>query len=106
MWGHFRLKDLNKNQRPREKMVKIGVQNLSDFELLAIILRSGGRNISAIALSKQILEKFGDFGEIAKTELEDLVLFKNVGLAKATAIKAACEIGSRVCRSYRKEVKK
>jgi DNA repair protein RadC len=84
-------------------MVNFGAQALSDSELLAIILRSGGRQESAIQIAQQLLKNFGGFKELAETDIKQLINYKNIGVAKACAIKAACEISLRVSFSINTE---
>lgn len=90
------IKDLNAEDKPRERMINFGAQALSDSELLAIILRSGGRQDSAIQIAQQLLKNSGGFKELAEADIKQLINYKNIGAAKACAIKAACEISLRV----------
>lgn len=96
MRSSYLIKDLSINEKPRERLITNGVQTLTDEELLAIILRSGGKNLSVINLSREILKKFNGFKGLLNTELEQLTMFKNIGLAKATSIKAVCEVSLRM----------
>lgn len=86
------LKDLNVNERPRERFNSIGQGNLLDIELLAIILGSGGKGVTAVDLARQILNKFGNFSSLLSADVEQLIKFKNVGYVKAITIKAVSEI--------------
>jgi DNA repair protein RadC len=95
MTAHL-LKDFQLDEKPREKTVKNGVGTLTDTELLALLLRSGGKEESVIELARNILNKFNNFNGLLECDLNDLINFKNVGLAKATAIKAACEVALRI----------
>ena len=90
------IKSLNNNEKPREKMIKNGIQNLTNEELLAIILRSGGKDTSAIELARFLLKKHTSFKKFLNIEFEELIQTKHVGVAKATSIKAACEIALRI----------
>ena len=92
----YTIHDLANNERPRERLANIGAPSLSDSELLAIILRIGGRKESVLELSRRILLEFGGFADLAKTSIEQLTAIKNVGLTKAVTIKAMCEIGLRI----------
>lgn len=91
----FGIKSLNPQEKPREKLINLGVKNLTNEELLAIIIRSGGIKSSVLEISREILKKHKNFKNISNLEIEELSQFKNIGLVKATCIKAACEIGLR-----------
>lgn len=90
------LKSLAEDDRPREKLANIGRHNLSDAELLAIILGSGNRNETAVQLAQRILNFYNNnLNDLAKTMINDLKKFKGVGEAKAINIAAAFELGRR-----------
>ncbi len=82
--------------RPREKLLLRGKQNLTDAELLAILMGSGSRELSAVALAQLILQsKNQNLNELGRSTVEDLKEFKGVGEAKAIGIIAALELGRR-----------
>ena len=84
------------DDRPREKLLAKGKASLSDAELIAILIGSGNREESAVALSKRILQSVdGNFNALAKVSAEKLMKFKGIGEAKAIAIITALEIGKR-----------
>lgn len=84
------------DDRPREKLIAKGKIALSNAELIAILIGSGNRNESAVALSKRILQSVNDkINELAKLSTEQLMTFKGVGEAKAIAILTALELGKR-----------
>ncbi len=86
----------SKDDRPREKLLHKGVAALSDAELIAILIGSGNRDESAVALSQRILKDAGNnWHELAKLSLKDLMKYKGIGEAKAISIVAALEIGRR-----------
>jgi len=95
------LKDLDIKERPRERFNLIGQENLLDIELLAIILGSGGKGVTAIDLARQLLNEFNNFNDLLSAGIEQLIKFKNVGYVKAITIKAVGEI---CLRSSFKEV--
>lgn len=90
------IKDLPEELRPRERMQAVGPGALSAAELLAIILRIGTREESALELSHRILGEPQGLRFLAEVSLEDLCRIKGIGLAKATQIKAAVELGKRL----------
>ena len=82
--------------RPREKLLLKGKCALSDAELIAILIGSGTRELSAVALSKLILQSVNNnLNELAKLSINDLIKFKGIGDAKAISIAAALELGRR-----------
>lgn len=90
------LKFLAEDDRPREKFLLKGKSAVSDAELLAIILGSGSRDESAVELARKILKSVdGNWHQLSKLTLKDLMKFKGIGEAKAISVAAALEIGSR-----------
>jgi DNA repair protein RadC len=86
------------DDRPREKLLANGVNNLSNAELLAILLGSGTRETSAVELSRQLLQKAdNNLAELGKYSVAELTKIKGIGEAKAVSIVAAFEIGKRRC---------
>ncbi|MGW8316847.1 MAG: UPF0758 domain-containing protein, partial [Bacteroidales bacterium] len=90
------LKSWAVEERPREKGLANGVQQLSDSELLAILLRSGTRNMTAVELARQLLMQVDhNLQELGKLAIHDLLKQKGIGPAKAISILAALELGRR-----------
>ncbi len=82
--------------RPREKLMLKGKAALSDAELIAILIGSGTKSLSAVDLAKIILNKTGNnLNELAKLSVNDLKKEKGIGEAKAIAIVSALELGRR-----------
>jgi DNA repair protein RadC len=93
---HLTIKSLSENDRPREKLATLGRQNLSDAELIGIILGSGNKNETAVQLAQRMLsENQNNINKLAKLSLAELKKFKGVGEAKAVNIAAAFELGRR-----------
>ena len=92
---------LNINQwaeedRPREKMERLGAEALSDAELLAILVGSGSTKEDAVSLMKRILSDCNNnLNTLGKLSIRDLCQYNGIGPAKAIAIMAACELGKR-----------
>ena len=84
------------DDRPREKLLKKGVDALSNAELIAILIGSGNRDESAVELAKRILsEANNNLNELGKYTIKNLMKFKGIGQAKAISIIAALELGRR-----------
>ena len=92
---------LNINQwaeedRPREKLERLGPSALSDAELLAILVGSGSTKEDAVSLMKRILANCNNnLNTLGKMSIHDLCKYNGVGPAKAITIMAACELGKR-----------
>lgn len=96
----MRIKEMSMSERPIEKMVLYGKESLSNSELLAILLRNGTKNCSAITLADKILNKNADgLRNLTDVTLEELMEIEGIGQTKAACIIAAVEIGKRLALS-------
>lgn len=96
MENKLSIKYWSDDDRPREKLLQKGTAALSDAELTAILLGSGNRDESAVALSKRLLNSVSNnLNELGKQTVNDLQKHKGIGEAKALTIVAALEIGRR-----------
>jgi DNA repair protein RadC len=94
------IKNWALEDRPREKLLAKGITTLSNVELLAILIRSGGREESAVELARKILmAASNNLRELGRLTINDLVKHKGMGPAKAVAIIAALELGRRRSKS-------
>lgn len=92
----MKLKELFRDERPRERLLKYGAQSLSDVELLAILLRTGTSRMNAVELARHLLkESDGKIGGIASMSVERLTCLDGLGPAKAAALAAGFELGKR-----------
>lgn len=90
------IKAWAEEDRPREKLLALGRRNLTDAELIAILIGSGSTTESAVDLSKRILHSCNNnLASLAKLSVQDLSKFKGIGEAKAISIIAALELGRR-----------
>jgi DNA repair protein RadC len=96
MTKSFTIHDLPKDERPRERLVKFGEQALSAQELLQLILGRGIAGESVAVTAQKLLSHFGSLQKLSEASIEELSSVKGIGLAKATQIKAAFEIGRRL----------
>ena len=88
------IKEIPKQERPREKLIKYGPGNLSDQELLAILLRSGRKGESSLKLAKKILKK-NTPQKLIRSKISDLTDNPGIGEAKACEIISCFELGKR-----------
>ena len=86
-------------ERPRERLVRHGAERLANKELLAILLRTGTQEGSALMLAERLLARFGSLPNLATTSYEELLAVKGIGPAKATDILAAFELAKRLGES-------
>ena len=87
---------------PYERFMRFGAQNLTDAELLAIILRTGTRQVSALELGKRILEQAGDLNGLRSMSRERLMAIKGIGEVKAVKLKSLAELSGRMAQEYAK----
>ena len=90
------IQDLSVSDRPREKLLNKGKKELSDAELIAIILGSGNKEQNAVALAQVILsDASNNLHNLAKFSIKDLMKYNGIGEAKAISIVSCLELGSR-----------
>lgn len=93
---YLSIKNWAADDRPRERLLQKGVKSLSDAELIAILLGSGSRELSAVDLARKVLRMAdNNLSALAKKSLTDLVSLHGIGEAKAVTIIAAMELGRR-----------
>ena len=94
--GSFPITSWAEDDRPREKLARIGAENLSDAELIAILIGSGNTKESAVDLMKRILKDCdNNLGILGRKSISELTAYNGIGEAKAISILAACELGKR-----------
>ena len=90
------VKQLAKDDRPRERLMMHGAEALSSAELLAILIGSGSKSETSVELMKRLLADCNNnLATLSKKSLKELMDYKGVGEAKAISILAACELGKR-----------
>ena len=91
------MRQLPSEERPREKLLRAGKENLSTTEILAILLRSGTKDRSALELASDLITISPDgIGYLAECRPEELASIRGIGLTKACEILAAVELGKRI----------
>lgn len=95
----YTIKDMPESERPREKLISYGVESLSNAELLALIIRTGNRQDTAIELGQKILSMDSrGLTHLSEVSAEQLMEINGVGKTKAAQILATIEIGKRLSR--------
>ena len=94
------IKDLNEEEKPREKAGRLGLDSLTDVELLALLLGSGMSGKSVLDLAREILQDNDNMSRLSRMSIAELKKkYKGVGTAKATLLSAAMTFGARVQKS-------
>ena len=93
---NLKIKEIPQDERPRERLLCYGVGQLSNEELLAILLKTGTKDMSAKVLGAYILIELGNISALQHTSYQTLAQMKGIGSAKACTILAAIELGKRV----------
>jgi DNA repair protein RadC len=88
--------EMPEEERPRERLARLGAIALRDAELLAVLFRTGTREEGAIALAERVINHFGNLRALSHASIEQLTQVKGVGRVKAIEIKAAVELGIRL----------
>lgn len=96
---HVTMKDLPKDIRPRERLLREGPEVLSDIELLAILIRTGTNKGNALDISEKLLTKVGGLSQLIDSTVEEISAIHGIGQIKAAYIKAALELGKRLDRT-------
>lgn len=99
-YDYVPIRERAEEERPRERLYKLGAAQLTDAELIALIFgsgtRAGGKSLSAIELGQALLRAYGSLAELAQRDSKALTRTKGVGVAKAAQLAAAFEIGRRI----------
>jgi DNA repair protein RadC len=93
---HASIREWPADERPREKLIRLGAGGLTDTELLAILLRTGTGRSTAVDLARSLLTALKDLPAIGRCTAPELMRLKGIGSAKAVELIAAYEIGRRV----------
>lgn len=100
------MKELPKVERPREKYKENGFERLSDADLIAILLRTGYKNMSVSELALHLLKEIESLKKLKETSLESLSKIKGIGEVKAITILTALELGKRMYTNKDKKQEK
>ncbi|MBI5093222.1 MAG: DNA repair protein RadC [Candidatus Hydrogenedentes bacterium] len=90
------VREMPQEERPRERLARLGPEALRDAELLAVLFRTGTREDGAVALAEKVIRHFGNLRDLARASLTELQEVKGLGEVKSIEIKAALELGKRL----------
>jgi DNA repair protein RadC len=94
----LRIKDLPASERPRERLAEKGADALTDAELIAILLRTGMKGLSAVQIAQQLIGRFHTLTALEHASLDELRVTKGIGRDKAIALKAAFTLARRMAK--------
>lgn len=97
-WKHATLRERAPEVQPRERLAANGPQQLSEAELIGILLRTGLKGVTAVELANQLVDDFGGLAGLTRASFEELQKRKGMGPAKAAQLTAAFELGRRMAR--------
>jgi len=89
------MRDLSPDDRPREKLLRLGAAALGDNELVAVVLGSGSRRASALAVANELLTRRGGVHGLLRSGVDELAQFDGIGRVRAAQLLAALELGRR-----------
>lgn len=98
---YYTVSNLPKQERPRERLRNVGAENLSDKELIAILLKTGTKDKDVTALATEVLSKYGSLKKLDDATLQSLLEIRGIGFVKAIELLGAIELGKRIW--YQKE---
>lgn len=99
-----RIQDLPNDQRPREKLSQHGPSALDNAELMALFISTGTKGRSAIDIGRSLIQKYGSMAALGGLPVEELAKERGMGIAKASKLAAAFELGCRVAREQLREI--
>jgi DNA repair protein RadC len=99
-----RIQDMPYDQRPREKLALLGPAALNNAELMALFISTGTKGHSAIDIGRDLIRKYGSLGALGGLPVAELAKNKGLGIAKASKLAAAFELGTRVAREQLRDV--
>jgi DNA repair protein RadC len=103
MSQNLRLKDQPASERPRERLVALGADALSLAELIAILLRTGLKGMTAVDVGQQLMSKFGSLQGLARASVDELKKVKGIGRDKAVTLVAAFALAHKMAKELQDE---
>src|SRR5438309_4847088 len=97
------IREMPGNERPRERLMELGADALRNTELIAILLRTGTKGVSAIQIAEQLLQKFTSLEKLSRGSIAEIRQIKGVGRDKAIALKSAFTLARRMAQEIRAE---
>lgn len=95
MPSNYKLRDLPSEDRPRERLQQVGADNLSQQEILALVIEKGQSGRNVLQLAQELLSQFGSLADLKQASLKELQMVKGIGFATACKLKAAFCLGEK-----------
>lgn len=92
----MKIDEMNKEDKPRERLIQYGSKSLSNCELLAILINTGRKGYSSIEIANELLKNQISLKELKNMSVQNLTQYKGIGLQKAVTLRAAFELGERM----------
>ena len=100
MKAHNSIKNMPESEQPYERLMKFGVEALSDAELLSVIIKSGTKECNSLDIARNLLrDRHKNLMNLYDYSLEELTGFSGIGKVKAMQLKAVCELSKRISRA-------
>src|SRR6266702_4638273 len=96
--SQLKIREMPREERPREKLASRGASALSDPELIAILLRTGVPGANAIEVARELLKEYGSLRGLSRCGVHELKKIPGIGPAKAVQLAAAFDLGDRLAR--------
>lgn len=98
MTAQLKIREMPKEDRPREKLANRGADALTDAELIAILLRTGLAGANAVEVARQLIAQYGSLDTLSRCTVKEIAKIKGIGFAKAAQLAAAFGLGQRLAR--------
>ncbi len=93
---YYKISEIPASERPRERLINVGVINLSDKELLAILLKTGTKDKDVNTLAMELLNRYENLTKMSNATIQSLLEIKGIGKVKAMELLVAVELGKRI----------
>lgn len=97
----YMIREIPEMERPRERLVKYGAEALADYELLAIILRTGTKDETVLEVARNLTMQLNTLNDLNETTYLELQQIKGIGMAKALELLAVVELGKRIASPHK-----
>ena len=94
----YLIREMNQTERPRERLISFGAHALSNEELLAILLSTGTKDHSVLALAHEVLTRIENLSDMKRLTVQEFMHIRGIKTAKATTLIAAIELGRRLAK--------
>src|SRR5512139_1089489 len=97
------IRELPSSERPRERLALEGPDNLKNSELIAILLRTGTKGVSAIAIGEELMAKYATLDNLSRVTVDELCQVKDIGRGKAVTLVATFALARQMAKEIQRE---